>query len=124
MNNLDTASPLLLHCPFQISPQPLLITEEPGFSEPLHVKSSVKRTIFFTPVIIKYMKKNLDITKPRYREQILPVPSTEALRQNRYKANTQRHCVTSHMLCHNKTEIKNVPSNTCHSGNSFSNVLS
>ena len=70
MNNLDTASPLLLHCPFQISPQPLLITEELGFSEPLHVKSSVKRTIFFTPVIIKYLKKNLDITKPRYREQI------------------------------------------------------
>ena len=59
----------------------LLITEEPGFSEPLHVKSSVKRTIFFTPVIITYMKKNLDITKPRYREQILPVPSTEALRK-------------------------------------------
>ena len=27
------------------------------------------------------MKKNLDITKPRYREQILPVPSTEALRK-------------------------------------------
>ena len=81
MNNLDTASPLLLHCLFQISPQPLLITEEPRFSEPLHVKSSVKRTIFFTPVIIKFMKKNLDITKPRYREQILPVPSTEALRK-------------------------------------------
>ena len=31
--------------------------------------------IFFTPVILKYMKKKtLDITKPRYSEQILPVP--------------------------------------------------
>ena len=30
--------------------------------------------IFFTPVMIKYMKKNLDITKPRYSEQIVPVP--------------------------------------------------
>ena len=37
-------------------------------------KSSVYRTIFFTPVTAKYMKKNLDITKPRYSQQILPVP--------------------------------------------------
>ena len=30
---------------------------------------------FGTPVIVKiYMKKNLDITKPRYSEQILPAP--------------------------------------------------
>ena len=25
---------------------------------------------FFTPIIVKYMKKNLDITKSRYSEQI------------------------------------------------------
>ena len=37
-------------------------------------KSSVLRTTLFTPVIVKYMEKNLDITKPRYSEQILPVP--------------------------------------------------
>ena len=37
-------------------------------------KSSVQRTIFFTPVVVKYMKKDLDITKLRYSEQILPVP--------------------------------------------------
>ena len=31
-----------------------------------------ERTIFFTPtVIVKYMKKNLDIKKPSYSEQIL-----------------------------------------------------
>ena len=31
--------------------------------------------VFFTTVILKYMKKNLDITKPRYSEHIdLPVP--------------------------------------------------
>ena len=36
--------------------------------------TSIWRTIFFTPVTVKYMKKNMDITKPLYREQILPVP--------------------------------------------------
>ena len=30
--------------------------------------------IIFTPVIVKYMKKILDITKPQYSEQILPAP--------------------------------------------------
>ena len=30
--------------------------------------------IFFTPVIVKYMEKHLNITKPHYSEQILPVP--------------------------------------------------
>ena len=38
------------------------------------MKSSLERTIFFTPVIVKHMEKKLDITKPRYSEQILPVP--------------------------------------------------
>ena len=37
-------------------------------------KSPVWRTIFFIPVTAKWMKKNLDITKPRSSEQILPVP--------------------------------------------------
>ena len=41
-------------------------------------KSSVKQTSFFfllfNPVIVKDMKKNVDITKPRYSKQILPVP--------------------------------------------------
>ena len=38
-------------------------------------KSSVKQTsFFFTPVIAKDMKKNGDITKPRYSKQIFPVP--------------------------------------------------
>ena len=30
--------------------------------------------ISFTPIIVKYVKKNLDVTKPLYSEQILPVP--------------------------------------------------
>ena len=30
-------------------------------------------TIFFTPVVVKYMGKNLDIRKRRYSERILPV---------------------------------------------------
>ena len=33
-----------------------------------------KSSIFFTAVIVKYMEKDLDITKPRDSEQILPVP--------------------------------------------------
>ena len=38
-------------------------------------KYLVKRTIFFTLlIIVKYKKKNLDITEPLYGEQILPVP--------------------------------------------------
>ena len=41
----------------------------------LHItKSSVHQTIIFTPVIVKYKKKILDITKPQYSEQILPAP--------------------------------------------------
>ena len=32
--------------------------------------------IFFTPVILKYMKNDLEIKKHRYSEQILPVPWT------------------------------------------------
>ena len=36
-------------------------------------KSSVYGTIFFVPEIVKYMKKNLDVTKPFYSERILPV---------------------------------------------------
>ena len=31
-------------------------------------------TIFFAPVIVKYMEKNLDITKSRYTDHIFPVP--------------------------------------------------
>ena len=34
-----------------------------------------RTNVFFTPVTVKYMTKNLDITKPRYSEHIdLPVP--------------------------------------------------
>ena len=35
---------------------------------------NVRRTIFLAPVIVKYLEKNLDTTKPRYSEHILPVP--------------------------------------------------
>ena len=36
-------------------------------------KTSIQRTVFFAPVIKKYMKKNLDITKPRFNERIWTV---------------------------------------------------
>ena len=42
---------------------------KPLSNEGLNVMSN-----FFTPVMVKYVKKNLDITKPRYNEQILSVP--------------------------------------------------
>ena len=34
-------------------------TVEPRYKKPL-----VQQTIFFTPIVVKYMEKNLDITKP------------------------------------------------------------
>ena len=37
-------------------------------------KSSLQQTIFFAPVIVKYMEKNLHLTKRRYGKHILPVP--------------------------------------------------
>ena len=49
-------------------------TVEPSYNEPYITASSVQRMIFFIPIIVRFMKKTLDITKPRYREQILPVP--------------------------------------------------
>ena len=36
--------------------------------------------IFFPPVIVKYMEKHLNISKPCYSEQILPVYSTSLYR--------------------------------------------
>ena len=38
-------------------------------------KFSVQGTIFLISDIIRYMKKNLDITKPRYSERILTIRS-------------------------------------------------
>ena len=39
------------------------------------MKTLIKRTVFSAPVIVKYMKKNLDITNPRFNELIWQVPS-------------------------------------------------
>ena len=36
--------------------------------------------IFFPPVIVKYMEKHLNISKPCYSEQILPVHSSSLYR--------------------------------------------
>ena len=48
-------------------------TVEPRFNEPLY-NEVLGITIFVAPVIrVKYMEKNLDTTKPRYSEHILPV---------------------------------------------------
>ena len=41
---------------------------------PLYNKVLSIAMIFFTPVIVKYMEKTLNITKPCYSAQILPVP--------------------------------------------------
>ena len=47
-------------------------TMEPRYNEPLY--HEVLGTIFFTPVIVTYMKKYLDITKLRFSEQGLASP--------------------------------------------------
>ena len=45
-----------------------------GMTIPYLTKTPVKRTIFFSQVVVKCMEKNLDMTNPRYNEQIFPVP--------------------------------------------------
>ena len=42
--------------------------------EPRFDESSVKRTTFFVPIVIKYIKNNIDITKPSYSEHSLLIP--------------------------------------------------
>ena len=49
-------------------------TVQPRFNKRLYNKVLSIAMIFFTPVIAKYMEKTLDITKPCYSAQILPVP--------------------------------------------------
>ena len=50
-------------------------TVEPRYNEPLYNEVlGITNNFLFIPAIVKYMKKNLDITKPRYSKQILPVP--------------------------------------------------
>ena len=51
--------------------------------------SSVLRTIFFTLVMVKYAKKNLEITKLRYTEQILPIPWPLVIPRS--------HCISKHL---------------------------
>ena len=51
--------------------------------------SSVLRTIFFTHGMIKYAKKNLEITKLRYTEQILPIPWPLVI--------PRFHCIRKHL---------------------------
>ena len=46
-----------------------LTNHEPLYYEILDIING-----FLTPLIVKYMEKSLDATKPRYSEHILPVP--------------------------------------------------
>ena len=45
-----------------------MVTVEPRYNEPLYNKGLGVLNDFLFPVIVEYMKKNLDVTKP------LPVP--------------------------------------------------
>ena len=49
---------------------------EPGYNKPVDIELRVGRANDFTypSYSVKYMKKNLDVTKPRYCEQMSPVP--------------------------------------------------
>ena len=48
---------------------------EARFNEPLFNENFDIMNAFFAPVIVKYMKENLDITNPRLNERIWPVLS-------------------------------------------------
>ena len=50
------------------------LSPEPLYNEPLRNDVFGITKIFLTPVIVKHTKKNLDIKKPRYTEQIKPFP--------------------------------------------------
>ena len=66
-----------VYCNLELHVGPRFIiccTVQPGFNKPLYNKVLSIAMIFFTPVIVKYMEKTLDITKPCYSAQILPVP--------------------------------------------------
>ena len=53
----------------------LHVHREPRHNKPLYImKSLIWWSIFLIPVIVKYMKKNLDTTKPRYSEHIFASP--------------------------------------------------
>ena len=53
----------------------LHVHREPRYNKPLYImKSLIWWSIFLIPVIVKYMKKNLDTTKPRYSEHIFASP--------------------------------------------------
>ena len=45
------------------------ITKENLYNEVLGITKD-----FLYPVMVKYIKKDLDMTKPRYSEHVLPVP--------------------------------------------------
>ena len=47
---------------------------EPPYNEPLYNEVLGITNDFLYPTNSKYVEKHLDITKPRYSEQILPVP--------------------------------------------------
>ena len=47
---------------------------ESQYNEPLCNEVLDLTKIFFPPVILKYIKKNLNTTKPHYSKHILPVP--------------------------------------------------
>ena len=72
--------------------------------------------IFFPPVIVKYMEKHLNISKPCYSEQILPVHSTSLYRGSTIFRTThnrtssckfleKKHCSVVHFKNKNKKKL-------------------
>ena len=51
------------------------VEKNPDIANPCITKTPVERTTFFSPVIVKSMEKNPDITNLRYKEHILQVLS-------------------------------------------------
>ena len=70
MKQLDKYS-FLFHCRFWDEAQN---TVEPRYNKPLYNEVLGITPDFLYPVVAKDMKKDLDIKKPRYSEENLPVP--------------------------------------------------
>ena len=73
----------------------LSTTVKPRYNEPLYSKVFGITNDFLCPVIIKYMEKNLDITKPRYSEQIWQ----SGLAPSLYRGSTVINNIVSNIYC-------------------------
>ena len=81
-------------------------TVEPQFNEPLYNEVlSITENFYFTPLIVKYVKKALNVTKPCYNEQILPVPWPFAILRFHCGLRSSRHQRNCHQEVYSPSYI-------------------